>query len=235
MLIGHGSARYADAGRLLGLHADALRAGGAFAEVSFGLLNGAPSVADALARTTAATVHVVPFFMEDGWFARIAVPRALDLDHATRGRTVRCHAPVGTHDGMAGLAAVRIARYYGETGLNEAGLTVVLVGHGSARAPGQPMALHRHVRRLAATGRYARVEAAFLEEPPLLPDQLAALADIPVAVVGFFAGEGFHVRDQLPMVLADARAAGQVVHDLGSIADEPGIRDIILDRVMAAG
>jgi len=236
LLIGHGSERYADAGRTLHVHADALRATGRFAEVLVGLLHGKPSVADALARLTAATVHVVPFLMEDGWFNKVAVPRALDPQHLARGTIVRCHAPVGTHEAVALLAAARVARACDEQGWKAAELGVVLLGHGSARAPGREMAQHHHVRRLAETGTYARVEAAFLEEPPFLPEQVAAFAGLPVVVVGFFAGEGAHVRDELPALLgALQKKPSSALHYLGSVADEPGIRDIILDRVMAAG
>ena len=55
----------------------ALRAAGRFAQVEVALLNGAPPVHEALARIGAAFVRVVPFFMEDGYFCRVAVPAAL--------------------------------------------------------------------------------------------------------------------------------------------------------------
>jgi sirohydrochlorin cobaltochelatase len=236
LLIGHGSERYADASRILHGHADALRASGTFAEVLVGLLHGTPSVADAMTRLTAATVHVVPFLMEDGWFNRVAVPRALDPAPLAKGTIVRRHAPVGTHAAMASLVAARVTRASDERGWKAAELGVVLLGHGSARTPGREMALHRHVRRLAETGTYARVEPAFLEESPSLPEQVAALTGLPVVVVGVFAGEGAHVRDELHALLAALRGqASRALHYLGSVADEPGMREIILDRVMAAG
>jgi sirohydrochlorin cobaltochelatase len=110
---------------------------------------------------------------------------------------------------------------------------VLLVGHGSARAPGRPMALHRHAVRLAAHGITAR--AAFLEEAPLVQDALAAWRCAPVAILGVFAGEGGHVRDDLPRLIAaerDARgASGQPLAALGSIGEEPGLRRLILDRI----
>ena len=48
-----------------------------FADVAVGLLNGTPSAAEALAALAPHVVHVVPFFMEQGWFVREAIPRAL--------------------------------------------------------------------------------------------------------------------------------------------------------------
>src|SRR5471032_1373537 len=71
LLIGHGSVRYPDAGHGMQRHAAALRADGHFAQVEVAVLNGSPSVAEALARIAAPVVRVVPFFMEDGYFSRV--------------------------------------------------------------------------------------------------------------------------------------------------------------------
>jgi sirohydrochlorin cobaltochelatase len=227
LLIGHGAPRFASAGRILEAHAETLRHGGYFAEVATGWLSGGPSARDALASVCARTVHVVPFFMEDGWFVREAVPAAL----RGVGRVLRFHPPVGVHPDMAVLAAARVERACGSS----AGLSVLLVGHGSARSPGRRMALHRHADWLAGTGRFVRARAAFLEEPPLVADALAEWRAEPVAVLGFFSGEGGHVRNDLGQILRKERAqrigAGTGLIDLSLIADDPGVPDIILQQV----
>ena len=217
LLIAHGSARYPDAGRAVLAHAATIRTQGHFAEVAVGFLNGAPSAAEALASLTPRITHVVPFFMEDGYFTRVAVPKAL-----AGGANLRFCPPVGTHPGMVELIATRIAR-----GL--AGRTpsdIVLIGHGSATSPGRRMALHGHAERLGA-------RVAFLEESPLLADVLAETQG-PLVVVGIFAGEGGHVRDDLPTLIAAARERlGDRLIDLGSIGDEAGMATLILDQVVA--
>lgn len=68
--------------------------------------------------------------------------------------------------------------------------------------------------RLAATGRFGAVRAAFLEEPPALETALAAVPG-PVVVVGLFAGEGLHGGADVPQLLgeidrADVLFAGNV-------------------------
>lgn len=229
LLIGHGAPRFADAGRIMEAHAAVLRGGGRFAEVATAWLSGRPSARDVLASLSARTVHVVPFLMEDGWFARQRVPAAL------RGvdRDVRFHPPVGIHRDMATVAAARVERAGGPS----RGLSVLLVGHGSARAPGRRMALHRHAHWLAQTGRFARAGAAFLEEPPFVGDALSSWRAEPVVVLGFFAGEGGHVRDDLGQLLRAERArrgtTGAPLIDLGLIADDPAMPDIILQQVAA--
>jgi sirohydrochlorin cobaltochelatase len=227
LLIGHGAPRFMDAGRILEAHADTLRRSGCFADVAVGWLNDRPSAADALASVSSHFVHVVPFFMENGWFVREGVPAALrDVD-----RALCVHQPVGVHPDMAVLAAARVERACGSSG----GLSVLLVGHGSARSPGRRMALHRHAEWLAGTGRFARARAAFLEEPPLVADALAEWRAEPVAVLGFFSGEGGHVRGDLAGLLRTEHAqrgvAGAALIDLGLIADDPGMPDIILQQV----
>jgi sirohydrochlorin cobaltochelatase len=190
----------------------------------------------------------VPFFMEEGWFVRVAIPRALpdailhpSRDAVTRARSgvashrVRYHPPVGVHPGLTALAAARVQR---ACGADAARVAVLLVGHGSARTPGRPMALHRHVETLATAGKFADVRAAFLEEPPLVADALQDWRTLPVAVLGFFAGDGRHVREDLPALLATEQrqrgADGAPLLDLGTIGDDPAMLRIILDQVAAA-
>ena len=214
LIVAHGSARYPDAASTVLAHAETIRTSGQFAAVEVGLLNGAPSVADALASLGPRPIHVVPFFMEDGYFTRVAVPKALS------GADVRLYPAVGTHPGVAELVLGRVvrARCVPET------LSLVLVGHGSARAPGRRMALHDHAERLR--GRFAAVRVAFLEETPSVGEVLRGIAGA-AAVMGIFAGEGMHVRDDLPALLAAAPG----VIDLGSLGDEEGMAGLIADLV----
>ena len=232
LLVGHGSSRYADAAGVLLAHAETLRAGGHFAEVAVGLLRGTPGVEEAVAGLKASVIRVVPFFMEDGYFTRVAVPAALRR-HRLRDRQVLHISPaVGTHDRMANLIEGHVLR---NCFINHDALSVVLVGHGSARAPGRSTALHRHQAHLTAMQRFGRVLVAFLEEPPLVSGLLAGLRTVPTAIVGFFAGEGGHVRDDLPGLVAAelaCRGAGAApLWSLGGIAGDPALPALILDHV----
>jgi sirohydrochlorin ferrochelatase len=199
-------------------HADALRAEGVFAQIEVGLLNGAPSIAEALARITAPTIRVVPFFMEAGYFTNIAIPKAVGDD-----KRVRFCPPIGVHPAIADIAA----------GLAAPNDAIVLVGHGSASAPGRPLSLHAHAARLA------RAEAACLEEPPFLADVLANLRAHPVSVIGFFAGAGMHVRDDVPGAIAAENAArgpdGHKVRFHGTVTQHPAMTQIIQDQAASGG
>jgi sirohydrochlorin cobaltochelatase len=242
LLIGHGSSRYQDAGRPLHAHAATLRAQGRFKEVAVGLLAGAPSPAAALAGLGSRTVHIVPCFMEDGYFTRVAVPRALGLEQPDAGRNLRYLSPIGAHETMPAIIQRHVLQRCAEAGVAPAHVALVLVGHGSSRAPGRLTALHRHTAALQDQRVFGDVQAAFLEEAPLVGDTLALLRDRTVCVLGFFAGAGGHVRDDLPGLIQtelDARTvAGRGIlplHDFGTVGDLPDLPALIMDIVMSPG
>jgi len=231
LLIGHGSLRYPDAGSVMLRHAETLRKDGRFTQVETGLLNGAPSVAEALNRIGAATPCVVPFFMEDGYFTQVALPRAL------LGRAVVMCPPVGVHDGMAGLIERQALSACHDEGISSRSAAVLVVGHGSSSAPGRALALHRHAARVAATEMFARVEAACLEEAPFVADALHALRAHPVIVIGFFANHGGHVTDDVPALIAAEQAAresaGAQVRFHGVVTEDPMMVQVIIDQATA--
>ncbi len=228
LLIGHGSVRFPEAARAIHLQAEALRQTRRFARVPVGLLNGAPSVAQALAEIGSTPIRVVPYFMEDGYFTRVAVPRAL------AGRQVKMCPPIGVHDAMAGLIERQALAACAATGFSSRDAAVLVVGHGSSSAPGRTLALHRHASRVAATELFRRVESACLEEAPFVADALSGLRAHPVIVIGFFAGEGGHVRDDVPALIEAERSArgeaGLSVRFHGSVTGDPAMTEIILDQ-----
>lgn len=234
LLIGHGSVRFSDSARAIHLQAEALRQTRRFAQVAVGLLNGAPSVAQALAGIDSATIRVVPCFMEDGYFTRVAVPRALGGPGAWGGRRVKMCPPIGVHDAMAGLIERQALAACAATGFSSRDAAVLVVGHGSSSAPGRTLALHRHASRVAATELFCRVESACLEEAPFVADALSGLRAHPVIVIGFFAGEGGHVRDDVPALIEAERSArgeaGLSVRFHGSVTNDPAMTEIILDQ-----
>src|SRR4051812_44857015 len=137
LLVGHGSSSHADAARLLYGHAEVLRQAGHFAEVAVGLLKGDPAVEAALRSLATQRVHVVPFFMEDGYFTRVAVPRALMFTETALPSRVRLCPPVGVHEDMVALIAARVSAHCAGAGWREDATALLLIGHGSARSPGR--------------------------------------------------------------------------------------------------
>jgi sirohydrochlorin cobaltochelatase len=237
LLIGHGSDRIPDAARPLLAHAEVVRESGRFGEVKVGMLFGEPNVASVLATLTAPVVHVVPFFLNDGYFTRIVIPDLL-MPLSSASRVVRFCRPVGSHDDIATLIEDRLLRHCELYGTDSKSLSVLLVGHGSARSPGRARTLLRHATTLESRGRFGWVRIAYLEEPPFVGKALASARGHVVAVIACLANEGIHATNDLPSLIAAERdergTLWPPVHDLGSIGANEAMPRLIMDQVMAA-
>lgn len=122
-----------------------------------------------------------------------------------------------------GLAACRRRRR------EPARTTLVLVAHGAADDPRAQAPAIDHARRLAATGRFARVLPAFLEAEPGFRATLAAIAG-PCAVVALFLGYGRHVTEDVAAVVT--RFANAIY--AGSLGDDPAFAQLVLARARRA-
>jgi sirohydrochlorin ferrochelatase len=237
LLIGHGSTVLPDAARPLLAHARVIRESGRFGEVEVGTLLGEPNAASVFRTLTAPIVHVVPFFFDDGYFTRIAIPNLL-LPLASPSHVVRFCPPVGLHGGIAALIEARLLHHCEMFGTDPKSLSVLLVGHGSARGPGRARALRRHAATLETDGRFGWVRVAYLEEAPFVAEALASARGHIVAVLGYLANEGVHTTKDLPDLIAEERDQRGThwppVHDLGPIGADEAMPSLIMDQVTAA-
>lgn len=237
LLIGHGSERSPVAARPLLHHAGVIRETGRFAEVKVGMLFGEPDVAAVVATLSAPIVHVVPFFFNDGYFTRIVIPNML-LPLASASRVIRFCPPIGSHDGIAALIEARLLQHCEMHGIDPELLSVLLVGHGSAQSPGRARSLQRHAAMLDTGGRFGWVRVGYLEEAPFVADALASARGHIVAIIACLANEGKHATHDLPCLIAAERDERGIhwppVHDLGSIAADEAMPQLIIDQVMAA-
>ncbi len=237
LLVGHGSKLIPGAARSLLAHAEVIRASGRFAEVAVGMLHGEPAAATAFEGLVSPVVHVVPCFLEDGYFTRIAIPDLL-LPKISGTRVVRFCKPLGLHDGIAALIEARLSRHCEVFGTDPKSLSVLLVGHGSGQNPGRAHALRRHAERLESGGRFGVVRIAHLEERPLVAETLVGARGRTGAVIGYLANEGVHATRDLPRLIAAEQALRGTtwppVHDLGPLGTDEAIPRLLMDLVTAA-
>ncbi|RMD64889.1 MAG: hypothetical protein D6826_01390 [Alphaproteobacteria bacterium] len=215
-------------------HARALEQRARYAAVRACCLFGTPDLATTVHSVDAARIHVVPLLMADGYTSRTALPRA--VARAMReGRPLHVHPPVGLHPAMSELIRDQAHALCRARGWAAETTALVLAAHGSPRDSGSRQAAQQHAARLATSGTFARVAAAFLELAPRVPVTIARLTTAPdvahVVVVGLFLDSGPHGRDDMATLL---RPFGETVAYAGPIGTAPGFVDIIA-AALAAG
>ena len=106
---------------------------------------------------------------------------------------------------------------------------------------------------IRAQGIYTNVHAIFLEESPRIPECYALAQTKNLVVVPFFISDGLHTQEDIPVLLGETKknigerlAAGQpvwrnpmerngkLVWYSSAVGTEPGIADVILERVSDA-
>jgi sirohydrochlorin cobaltochelatase len=243
LLVGHGSSDLAVATDLLQAHAESIAARGLFSSVAAGFLRGTPSVEEALGSLPQREVYVVPFFLGRGYFTEVAVPGRLGLNssanclHEVGNRVLSYCEPIGCSPQFDAALAAMGRHACAANGLPVGSTTLLIVGHGNANLATASETLRQHTEAVAATGEFAAVRTAFIEEAPLLGDALADLTDRDVIVIGALAGLGHHALDDIPDAVAAEKArrdpSGPVLAFAGIIGSDPAMADLILDRIEA--
>lgn len=166
-------------------------------------------------------VIVVPFFVAEGYFVRVKLPRLL----AEHGFAATERLPVfGALAGLIELIAERIGELAGPALRPK----VLLVAHGSASGEPAPReAAERVADSLAARG-VGRMHLAYIEEPPSVEAQLLNVR--PDIVVGLFASEGTHALDDVAALLD---CAPSVKAHIAAIGADPGAVDVVAAAIRA--
>ncbi len=228
LLVGHGSRRGDPAAeRMLARHAASLAAGAGFAEVATATLFGGAGPAAALCRIATPRVAIVPVFMSDGYYVRELLPARLTEKTGFAGGArpaLRLCPPVGLDPLLASLVADRAGTACRDFGLEPTACSLLIVGHGSTKGPDSREATERQAGRVRATGRFAAVLTAYLEEPPAIAAALETLPGL-VVIVALFAAAGLHAgRDIVEAIAATHRE--DVIY-LGAIGEDPGLVPVI--------
>jgi len=245
VIAGHGSTRNPDSAAPTLAHAEAIRKRGIFAEVEACFWKREPLFREVWQIAESREIYVVPNFISEGYFTRTVIPREMGLEGRVTvrdGRTIRYCEPAGKHPRMTELL-VSEARS-AAPGVPPSETSLLIVGHGTGLDDNSAEAARDQARKIAGTGGYAEVMAAFMEEPPLVAEWDTFASQPNVVVVPFFISDGLHSRQDIPSLLgirSGADSIRRVPHDLrgrrlyygAAIGTGPGFADIILDQVRA--
>jgi sirohydrochlorin cobaltochelatase len=267
LLVGHGSVQNPESCRTVYLQAAHVRELGRFAMVREGFLRQTPFLVDVLAQLATPRVVVVPFFISEGYFTEQVIPRELGLradgqreyprSREIRGRMIHYARPIGTHPSMTGVLLSRahevVKRHPFPCAPPPHETALFIAGHGTAKDENSRAAIETQVRLIRSRALYAEVHAVFLEEPPAIGQCYEMAHARNVVLVPFFAGEGLHVREDIPVLLGEpaervqerlaqrqpswrnpTERHGKRLWYADSIGSEPLLAQVILERAREA-
>lgn len=162
---------------------------------------------------------IFPFFMADGWFIRVNLPRRLA---AAGGEGLTILTPFGVLPETVALAGRIAAGGCRDARWAPADTTLILAAHGSgvSRQPAEAAAATRHA--IAAAHDFRDIRPGFIEEPPHLADTLRDAGPQAMLLPLFVARWG-HVATDIPKAVAASGFAGRVLDPIGLHPDVPGI------------
>lgn len=256
LIVGHGSTVNPDSSTPSLAQAATIRDQDLFRDVVCSFWKEEPNLRDALLLfddPEIRQVYVVPNFISEGYFTQTIIPRELQLNGrlTTRpsGQIWKYCEPVGNHPAVTDLLLRRAREIAPDA--PDAETTLLIVGHGTSLNDNSAIAAKREVEKIARLGRYARVQNAYMEEPPLISEWLHLTTTPNVIVVPFFISDGLHSYQDIPVLLGiepETTAAasqreivrrnphelhGRRLYYANAIGTEPAFVEIILRQTAA--
>jgi sirohydrochlorin cobaltochelatase len=261
VVLGHGTELNENSAAPVMLHVAELRRRRLFSEVREAFWKQEPQIKKVLADISTPRVFIAPLFISEGYFAGQVIPRELGFEAGNRLRVenseiIYC-APIGTHDSMTKVILSRAAEVVKAFPFprvpRNSETTLFIAGHGTEKNENSRKPIERQVELIRAQGIYTNVHAIFLEETPRIPECYVLAQTKNMVVVPFFISDGLHTQEDIPVLLGETKknigerlAAGQpvwrnpmerngkLVWYSPAVGTDPGIADVILERVKEA-
>jgi sirohydrochlorin cobaltochelatase len=259
VVLGHGTELNENSAAPVRQHAAELRRRRLFREVREAFWKQEPQIKTVLAEISAPRVFIAPLFVSEGYFAGQVIPRELGFENAnrtlnTRESQIHFCAPVGTHDSMTHVILSRadgiLKAFPFPRAPRQSDTTLFIAGHGTEKNENSRKPVERQVELISGLGVYADIHAIFLEEAPRIPDCYAMAQTKNLVIVPFFISDGLHTQEDIPVLLGETKKnvaqrltagqpvwrnpmerAGKLVWYTAAVGTEPGMADVILERV----
>jgi sirohydrochlorin cobaltochelatase len=262
IVLGHGTTRNENSAAPVFQHAAELRRRKIFREVREAFWKQEPQIEKVLAAISAPRIFIAPLFISEGYFAADKIPRELGFSENqstlnSQLSTICYCKPIGTHGSMTKVILSR-AKEVVETfpfprAPKNSETTLFIAGHGTEKNENSRKPIERQVELVRAQNVFADVRAIFLEESPRIADCYSLAQTKNLVVVPFFISDGLHTQEDIPVLLgAPSRIVkerlangqptwrnpteknGKLVWCSSAVGGEPGIADVILERVREA-
>lgn len=264
VVLGHGTELNEQSAAPVFQHATELRRRAIFRDVREAFWKQEPQIKNVLAEISAPRVFIVPLFISEGYFADQIIPQALGFDALAAPKrseggscTTYFCKPIGTHDSMTKVILSRAAdvtkRFPFPRAPKPEETTLFIAGHGTGKNANSRQAIERQTEWIRAQKIYAHVQAVFLEEEPRIADCHSLAPTKNCVVVPFFISDGLHVVEDIPVLLGEPERAvkarlaagqptwrnptekhGKLIWYSSSVGTEPGVAEVILERVYEA-
>ena len=262
IVLGHGTTLNENSAVPVFQHAAELRRRKIFAEVREAFWKQEPQIKTVLAEISAPRAFIAPLFISEGYFSTEIIPKELGFlsvpsTISYQLSTLFYCKPIGSHDSMTKVILSRadevVKKFPFPRAPKNAETTLFIAGHGTERNANSRKVIERQVELIRAQKIYAAVHAVFLDENPRIADCYSLAQTRNLVVVPFFISDGLHVAEDIPVLLGEAErivkqrlASGQptwrnptekngkLVWYSPAIGSEPGIADVILERVREA-
>jgi sirohydrochlorin cobaltochelatase len=262
VVLGHGTALNENSAAPVRQHVAELRRRRLFREVHEAFWKQDPQIKNVLGEISALQVFIAPLFISEGYFAGQVIPRELGFEVGnsmlkTKDSQIIYCAPIGTHDSMTAVILARAAGVLKAFPFprvpKNSETTLFIAGHGTEKNENSRKPIERQVELIRAQDIYADVHAIYLEEMPRIADCYSLARTKNLVVVPFFISDGLHTQEDIPLLLGETKknigerlAAGQPVWRnpmerngkfiwySAAVGTEPGIADVILERVREA-
>jgi sirohydrochlorin cobaltochelatase len=263
IVLGHGTVLNAGSAAPVFQHAAELRRRKIFAEVHGAFWKQEPQVKKVLAEISAPRAFIVPLFISEGYFSTEIIPKDLGFDFPenlklkTQNSELFYCRPVGSHESMTSVILTRanevIKNFPFPRPPQPKGITLFIAGHGTKKNANSRKAIERQVELIRALKIYADVHAIFMEESPRIAGCYALAQTKNLVVVPFFISDGLHTQEDIPVLLGEAKRVveqrlaasqptwrnpteknGKLVWYSPAVGSEPGIAEVILERVLEA-
>lgn len=170
------------------------------------------------------------------------------------GQRIYYCGPVGTHPSMTRVLLSRasdaVKNHPFPRAPKPAETALFIAGHGTGNNENSRKAIEHQVELIRATGEYGEVHAVFMEEEPRIGDCYTVASARHIVMVPFFISDGLHSYEDIPVMLGEPERIVQKRYKEGqptwrnptekkgkllwysrSIGNEPGLAEVILERV----
>ena len=262
IVLGHGTELNENSAAPVLQHVAELRRRRLFREVREAFWKQEPQIKRVMGEISEGRAFIVPLFISEGYFAGQIIPRELGFENPNSKlrmgnlEIIYC-APIGTDDSMTWVILSRaedvLKRFPFPRAPKNSETTLFIAGHGTEKNENSRKPVERQVELIREQKIYADVRAIFLEESPRISDCYSLAQTKNIVVVPFFISDGLHTQEDIPALLGETKknieqrlASGQLswrnptekngklVWYSAAVGTEPGIAEVILERVREA-